>query len=183
MFQKMAVVKQLSCQLHRNLPEEEDKKAEEIPLESLQPKLRCNALLPVSDFTCTPQPVQWSPSSTRTRRRGFSVCSGSLRFSSSSMRPPPPRRRTPSATTMRGDTSTPERLSGCQFPTIPCTSAKPRVSPVVTTARLSSRLSRRSWRGDARVSPTDCRQLLQLETRRLFAKPSVVYAPRSYLLL
>lgn len=55
LFQKVAVVGQLSCQLHRNFPEEKEEKAEANLLESLQPKLRCNALLPVSDFTCTPR--------------------------------------------------------------------------------------------------------------------------------
>lgn len=128
----MAVVRQLGRQLLPNLPEEEEKEEEvllESPIKAVQRVAGSQWLLRAHLAT-----VQWSQSSTLTWRRGFSPCSGSLLFSSSSSsaRPPPPRkalrRRTPTVTTTREDTSTPERLSGCPCLTIPCTSAKPRVS-------------------------------------------------------
>lgn len=153
----MAVVQQLSCQLHRNFPEEEEKEEEEVPPRILPLEVPLQRVAASQWLRARLETAQWSQSSTRTRRRGFSVCSEWLRFSSSSssMRPPPPKRRTPSATTTRGDTSTLERLSGCQCLTIPCTSAKPRVSSAVTSpsAGLSSCLSRQSRREDARLFP------------------------------
>lgn len=120
-------MQQAGGELLQNLDqkEEEEEEDEEEEEGSLTPAKRLKQQHSPFSGQLVAAATQWTPFCIR--RSSFSARCAPLSSSS----PPHAQRKAQmgkTVTTTRGDTSIPGRLSACPCPTIPCTSAKPRVS-------------------------------------------------------